>query len=95
MLYSGNIVRIILWILLIFSMASPVLAETPDAVKPSAGIQAERGAKNILLGWTDIPRSIIKAFTQTVSGIVDIVTLPVANCDKKTVKPDELNTQIR
>jgi hypothetical protein len=64
-------------------MVSPVLAETSDAVK------------NILFGWTEIPLSIIKAFTRTVSGIVDIVTSPVANCDKKTVKPDELNTQIR
>lgn len=50
---------------MIFSMASSVLADTPDAVKPSAGIKAERGIKNILFGWTDIPRSIIEATVST------------------------------
>ena len=87
--------RILVVTVLIACTATIGHAETSDALKSSAGIQAERGVRNILSGWTDIPRAIIKAVTRTVSGIVDIVTLPVANCDKKTVKPDELNTQIR
>jgi putative exosortase-associated protein (TIGR04073 family) len=65
MLYSGNIVKIMLGILLVFSIASPVLAETSDAVKHNAGIQAERGVKNVLFGWTDIPRSIIETTANT------------------------------
>ncbi len=52
-------------ILLILSVASPVLAEASDAVKPGAGIQAERGIKNILFGWTDIPQSIAEATMST------------------------------
>ncbi len=117
MLYFGNIVRIMLGILLIFSMVSPALAETPDAVRNNAGIQAKRGVNNILFGWTDIPRAIVeattgtknpvwglaagtfngigRAFPRTVSGIADIMTLPVRHCDDLPVKPDELNTQIR
>ena len=36
-----------------------------DAAKHSGDSQAERGVKNILFGWTDIPRSIIKTTMDT------------------------------
>ena len=33
---------------------------TKDALAHKPGMKAERGIKNILFGWTDIPRSIIQ-----------------------------------
>ena len=33
---------------------------TKDALAHKPGMKAERGVKNILFGWTDIPRSIIQ-----------------------------------
>ncbi len=33
---------------------------TTDALQHKPGMKAERGIKNILFGWTDIPRSIIQ-----------------------------------
>ncbi len=35
-------------------------AGTTDALQNKPGMKAERGVKNILFGWTDIPRSIIQ-----------------------------------
>lgn len=35
-------------------------AATKDALAHKPGMKAERGMKNILFGWTDIPRSIIQ-----------------------------------
>jgi putative exosortase-associated protein (TIGR04073 family) len=79
--------------------------------------KAENGIKNVLFGWTDIPRSIIdvtrescnpvwgiaggtfkgvgKALPRTVSGISDIMSSAAGNCDKPSVRPDELKTQLR
>lgn len=73
MLYSVKIrekeaevaVKMMLITVLIFSTAAMGYAETSDAVKQNAGIQAERGIKNILFGWTDIPRSIIEVTMNT------------------------------
>jgi len=36
------------------------MAAQRDAVNNKPGEKAERGVKNILFGWTDIPRSIIQ-----------------------------------
>ena len=36
-----------------------------DAAKHGADSQAERGVRNILFGWTDIPRAIIKVTMDT------------------------------
>lgn len=55
----------LLGIVLIACTAALGHAETSDTAKRSAGIQAERGVKNILFGWTDIPRSIIEATVDT------------------------------
>lgn len=60
MIYFGNIVRKMLVILWIFFMASPLFAGASDTAKNRAGVQAERGLKNILLGWTDIPKSVME-----------------------------------
>jgi len=35
-------------------------AGTKDALQHKPGMKAERGIKNILFGWTEIPRSIIQ-----------------------------------
>jgi len=107
-----KIVKIALVILMVLSFSALSFAETSKA-----GEKAERGLKNILFGWTDIPRSIAevtrdtnnplwgltagtfkgigKAFPRTVSGISDVATSPITNCDELPVKPGELNTQIR
>lgn len=68
-----KIAHIALILLLVLAVAGMAYAETTNfspANKGSgqagtsssrgAGIKAERGVKNILFGWTDIPRSIIQ-----------------------------------
>ena len=62
---SGGIVRTLLIVALINCITAIGYAETSDAVKHNAGIQAERGLKNMLFGWTDIPQSIAKATVET------------------------------
>ena len=57
--------RTLLVTMLILSTAAAGYAEASDSVKHNAGIQAERGVKNILFGWTDIPRSIIEVTMST------------------------------
>jgi len=70
--------------------------------------KAERGSRNIALGWTEIPKSfmdttkeknvlfgltfgalegVLNAVARTVSGIVDVGTLPMGSYDKPAVKP--------
>jgi putative exosortase-associated protein (TIGR04073 family) len=39
--------------------------DTPQALQHKAGMKAERGVKNILFGWTDIPRSIAEVTTDS------------------------------
>jgi len=38
---------------------------TKDALAHKPGMKAERGVKNILFGWTDIPKSIIQVTRDT------------------------------
>ena len=57
--------RMLLAIVLIICSVTPGRAETSDAAKRNAGIQAERGVQNILFGWTDIPRSIAEKTADT------------------------------
>lgn len=40
--------------------AGTKVASSTDALHNKPGMKAERGVKNILFGWTDIPKSIIE-----------------------------------
>ena len=75
-----KLVRIAIIIIIALSMSVLSYAETSNitpanksagVVKGSAAVQglpgmkAERGVKNILFGWTDIPRSIIQVTRDT------------------------------
>lgn len=44
----------------VLSAGSAVSSSNRDAVNNLPGMKAERGIKNILFGWTDIPRSILQ-----------------------------------
>lgn len=71
-----KILRVTLIILMVFSIASFSYAGTSNispanksatatktttpALEHKPGMKAERGVKNILFGWTDIPKSIIQ-----------------------------------
>jgi len=68
-----KILRVALIFLMVFAIAglsyagtsniSPANKGTGKAAMPSsrgAGMKAERGIKNILFGWTEIPKSIIQ-----------------------------------
>ena len=59
--------KLALIILVILCMAGLAYADTvtpkvatKDALANKPGMKAERGIKNILFGWTDIPKSIIQ-----------------------------------
>ena len=79
------------------------------AEKQTSYSKAERGTRNLVLGWTEIPKSIlnttkeknliagltigtlegiVNAFARTVSGTVDITTMPMGSYDKPAVKPE-------
>lgn len=70
--------------------------------------KGERGFKNVALGWTEIPKTVLdtskeknvlvgltvgtlkgiaNAFARTISGAVDIVTMPAGNYQKQAIKP--------
>lgn len=53
-------IRMALIILLVLSISAIAYAATSDALQHKPGMKAERGVKNILFGWTDIPKSIIQ-----------------------------------
>ena len=55
-----KIVKIALIVLMVLSISTLSFAEASKA-----GIKAEGGVKDILFGWTDIPRSIIEVTGET------------------------------
>lgn len=72
--YKMSTLRIAIIFILVLSLAGFAYAQSSNFAKTSAsgtkatsealqhkpGMKAERGVKNILFGWTDIPRSIIQ-----------------------------------
>lgn len=91
-------------VLMILSLCSVAYA----GGKGASYSKAERGTRNIVLGLTEIPKSIrettkeenalvgitfgtlegiLNAFARTVSGIIDVGTLPMGSYDKPAVKP--------
>jgi len=92
---------IALMIMSIWSVACDAAPKIDDG-------KLERGSKNALLGWTEVPKTIldttkeknllvgltlgtlegiINAFARTVSGVVDVGTLPVGEQGEPAVKP--------
>lgn len=59
LLVKGIIFFIVLS-LVSYAYAADTSAAAPTPKHNAAGMKAERGVKNILFGWTDIPRSIIQ-----------------------------------
>ena len=93
--------------------SSTVGADTAS-YRLSVGEKAARGTKNVLFGWTEIPKRVVditqetnnpiwglvagvfqgtlKAMARTFSGVVDVVTAPIAPNDAPLMQPD-INVQ--
>ena len=76
----------------------------------SVGEKAARGTKNVLFGWTELPKRVVditketnnpiwglvagvfqgtlKAVARTFSGVVDVVTAPIAPNEAPLMQPD-------
>jgi putative exosortase-associated protein (TIGR04073 family) len=52
---------------------SPAAAGKSDALQHKPGMKAERGVKNILFGWTEIPKSVIQVTRDTKNPIWGLV----------------------